>query len=124
MQQFRTIVLIAKNNGWLYIDPFASYKFTNEKTDRAYLTEEELNVLMNKEFSIKRLEQVRDVFLFSCYTGLAYIDVRSLTMNNIRQSFDNNLWVMGKRVKTNVTYRVPLLDIPKTIIDKYPIFIF
>ncbi|MDR2085358.1 MAG: site-specific integrase [Bacteroidales bacterium] len=119
IQHLRTVVLIAKNNGKLHVDPFVNYKFSFEKTDRGYLTENELEIIMNKHFSIKRLEQVRDVFLFSAFTGLAYIDVKSLTTDNICKSFDDNLWIIGKRIKTNVTYRVPLLDIPKIIIEKY-----
>jgi integrase len=119
MQQFRTIILIAKNNGWLYADPFANYKLGFEKTERGFLTEEELEIIMNKTFSVKRLEQVRDIFLFACFSGLSYIDVKNLTMNNIQQSFDKNLWIIGKREKTDTSYRVPLLDIPKMIIEKY-----
>jgi site-specific recombinase XerD len=119
LQLLRTVVLIAKNDGKLHIDPFANYKLSFEKTERGYLTEEELNIITNKSFSIKRLEQVRDIFLFSCYTGLSYIDVKNLTLDNIRQSFDENMWIIGKREKTNITYRVPLLEIPNMIIEKY-----
>ena len=67
----------------------------------------------------KRLEQVRDIFVFSCFTGLAYIDVKNLRETNIRTSFDGGIWVMGKREKTGVNFNVPLLDIPKKILDKY-----
>jgi site-specific recombinase XerD len=74
---------------------------------------------MKKKITIKRLEQVRDMFIFSCFTGLAYIDVLNLRKSNIRNTFDDSLWIIGKRVKTGITYRVPLLDIPKLIIEKY-----
>ncbi|OAV73855.1 Site-specific recombinase XerD [Bacteroidales bacterium Barb7] len=90
-----------------------------EKSDREYLTEQELEVIMNKEFPVKRLEMVRDIFIFSSFTGLAYIDVKNLRESNIRTSFDGNLWIIGKRIKTGVTYRVPLQDIPQMILDKY-----
>jgi site-specific recombinase XerD len=119
IKHLRTIIIIAKNNGWLHADPFANYKFHTEKTERAFLTQQELENIMNKSFSIKRLDQVKDVFLFSCFTGLAYIDVFNLRENNIRESFDGNLWIIGKRVKTNVSYNVPLLDVPRMIIEKY-----
>ena len=119
IKHLRTVILIAKNNGWLHADPFANYKFHNEKSDRAFLTQRELESIMNKMFSIKRLEQVRDVFLFSCFTGLAYVDVFNLREANIREAFDGNLWITGKRVKTNVTYSIPLLDVPKIILEKY-----
>ncbi|OAV73880.1 Tyrosine recombinase XerD [Bacteroidales bacterium Barb7] len=74
---------------------------------------------MTKKFAIKRLEQVRDIFTFSCFTGLAYVDVFNLRESNIRTTFDENLWIIGKRFKTGVSYRVPLLEIPSMIIDKY-----
>lgn len=119
MQRLKTVILIAKNNGWIYADPFANYKLKFEKSDREYLTEQELEAIINKEMPVKRLDVVRDIFIFSSFTGLAYIDVRNLRTSNIRTSFDGNLWIMGKRVKTDVGYRVPLLDIPKMIIDKY-----
>ncbi|GHT24561.1 hypothetical protein AGMMS4957_17800 [Bacteroidia bacterium] len=119
MQRLKTIILTAKSNGWIHADPYANYQFHREKTERAFLNGEELKSMMQKEFTIKRLEQVRDIFVFSCFTGLAYIDVFNLRENNIRTAFDENLWVIGKRVKTGVTYRVPLLEIPAMIIEKY-----
>jgi hypothetical protein len=72
MQRVRTIILIAKNNGWLHTDPFANYKYHTEKTERAFLTEQELERIMQKDFAVKRLEQVRDVFIFSCSNGGAF----------------------------------------------------
>jgi site-specific recombinase XerD len=119
MQRVRTIILIAKSNGWIHADPSANYKLQTEKTEREFLNERELESIIQKKFTVKRLEQVRDIFVFSCFTGLAYIDVFNLRDSNIRTAFDNALWIMGKRVKTNVSYRVPLLDIPKMIIEKY-----
>jgi len=119
MQRLKSIILIAKSNGWIKIDPFLSYKFHFEKSEREYLTEPELEAIMKKKFPIKRLETVRDIFVFSCFTGLAYVDVFSLRENNIRTTFDESLWLIGKRVKTGVSYRVPLLDVPMQIIDKY-----
>lgn len=67
----------------------------------------------------ERLEQVRDVFIFSCFSGLAYVDVANLKEDNIRKSFDGNLWIITKRQKTNIDVNVPLLDIPKMILEKY-----
>ena len=119
MQFFKRIVIIAKNNGWIKADPFANYKIRLKKVDRGYLTQEEVEAIMAKQFSTKRLEQVRDIFIFSCFCGLAYIDVKKLRKENIRTSFDGNLWIMGKREKTDVTFSIPLLDIPKNILEKY-----
>jgi site-specific recombinase XerD len=90
-----------------------------EKVDRGYLTQEELSAIMNSKFTLKRLEQVRDLFVFSCFTGLAYIDVYSLRERHIRKSFDEQLWVMKKRKKTDIQSNILLLDIPKMILKKY-----
>ncbi|KAA6305529.1 hypothetical protein EZS27_042817, partial [termite gut metagenome] len=72
MQFFKRIILLAKNNGWIVADPFANYKIHFAQVDRGYLTQEEIEVIMNKPFATKRLEQVRDIFVFSCFSGLAY----------------------------------------------------
>src|SRR5660398_160064 len=74
---------------------------------------------MQKEFPIKRLEQVRDIFVFACFTGLAYIDVYNLREGDIRKSFDGKLWIIKKRQKTNIQSKILLLDIPKMILNKY-----
>lgn len=119
VQRFRTIVYFAKNTGLVTAAPFGNYKVRFEQTDRDYLTMEEITTIYNKKFASKRLEQVRDLFIFSCYTALSYIDVCELTKDNIRISFDGNLWIMTKRHKTNVTSNVRLLEIPKAILEKY-----
>jgi site-specific recombinase XerD len=119
MQFFKRIVIIAKNNGWIKADPFANYKIRIKKVDRGYLRQEEIEAIMSKKFSTKRLEQVRDIFIFSCFCGLAYIDVKNLRENNIRTSFDGGLWIMGKREKTDVSFTIPLLEVPKKILEKY-----
>jgi site-specific recombinase XerD len=119
MQYFRTIILTAKNNGWITADPFHNYKITFKKVDRGYLTDEELQKLMQKSFAIERLEHVRDLFIFCCFTGLAFVDVMSLSQENIRTSFDGNLWIMTKRHKTDINVNVPLLKVPLMILDKY-----
>ncbi|GHU68069.1 transposase [Bacteroidia bacterium] len=119
MQYFRTIILTAKNNGWITADPFHNYKITFKKVDRGYLSDEELQKLMQKSFSIERLEHVKDIFIFCCFTGLAFVDVMGLSKENIRTSFDDNLWIMTKRHKTNVKVTVPLLKVPLMILEKY-----
>jgi site-specific recombinase XerD len=119
IQRFKSIVLIARNNGWLLHDPFVNYRIKSPKVDRGYLTQEELETIMQKEFSVKRLEQVRDIFIFACFTGLAYVDVKNLRETNVRISFDGNLWIMTKRQKTDVQSNIPLLDVPRQILEKY-----
>ena len=119
LQQFKHILTLAKNNGWIQSDPFINFRIRFEKADRGYLLQEELEVMMQKKFSIKRLEQVRDIFVFSCFTGLAYVDVRNLRAEDITTSFDDKLWIIKKRQKTNVQSNILLLDIPKMILKKY-----
>lgn len=73
---------------------------------------------MQKEFATPRLEAVRDIFIFSCFCGLAYIDVANLTQDNI-VSMNGKMWIMTRRQKTNIPSNILLLDIPLMIIDKY-----
>ena len=119
MQFFKRIIIIARNNGILEKDPFFNYKIHLEKVDRGYLTEDEIKIILKKKMVSERLEHVRDLFIFSCFTGLAYSDVANLREENIRKSFDGKLWIMTKRQKTNTDVNVPLLDIPKMILKKY-----
>lgn len=119
MQTFRMIIIMAKNNGWIFADPFINYKIRLKRVDRGYLTEPEIKKILKKQFACKRLEQVRDIFIFSCFTGLAYIDVRNLTKENIRTSFDGKLWIMTARQKTDTAVTVPLLKVPQAILKKY-----
>ena len=119
MQTFRMIVIVAKNNGWIYADPFVNYKIRLKRVDRGYLTDQEIQKIMEKEFGSNRLEQVRDVFIFSCFTGLSYIDVKQLTADNICTSFDGKQWIMTHRQKTDTPVNLPLLNIPLTILKKY-----
>ena len=107
---------MARNNGMIVNNPFVNYKIRLCKVDRGYLSEEEITKIMKKNFSTECLENVRDIFIFSYFTGLAYIDVKNLTQENIRTSFDSNLWVMTKRQKTNTDVNVSLLKIPQMIL--------
>jgi site-specific recombinase XerD len=119
LQQFKHIIALAKNNGWIQSDPFANFKIRFKKVDRGYLNQDELTTIMQKKFAIKRLEQVRDIFIFSCFTGLAYVDVKHLNEKDIQKSFDGKLWIMKKRQKTDIQSNILLLDTPKRILDKY-----
>ena len=119
MQFFKRIILIARENGLLQSDPFATYKIKLKRVDRGYLSKEEITLLVKKKFASERLEQVRDLFVFSCFCGLAYIDLKNLTSENIKISFDGEIWIMTKRQKTNTIVNVPLMAIPKMILEKY-----
>ena len=90
-----------------------------EEVDKPYLTIEELNSIIKKEINIKRLDIVRDIFVFCCHTGLAFSDVKELTNENIQVGVDKNNWIIKKRHKTNIVSKIPLLDTPAKIIEKY-----
>ena len=118
MKTFKTITILGRKLGVLHHDPFLNIRFHMEPVNRGFLTDEEILKIANKDFGIQRLELVRDVFIFSCFTGLAYIDVSNLTPDNI-VTLDDKQWIMTKRQKTSVEANVLLLDIPKRIIAKY-----
>lgn len=115
---FKTVVIFAQKCGVMTHDPFLNHHFHLEPVDRGFLTDEEIQRIMQKDFEIPRLEMVRDVFIFSCFCGLAYIDVVHLTQENII-TLDNRPWIIINRQKTNVQSNIPLLEIPQMILDKY-----
>ena len=115
---FKTVVIFAQKCGVMTHDPFLNHHFHLEPVDRGFLTDEEIQRIMQKDFEIPRLEMVRDVFIFSCFCGLAYIDVAHLTQENII-TLDNRPWIIINRQKTNVQSNIPLLEIPRMILDKY-----
>lgn len=115
---FKTVVIFAQKCGVLTHDPFAQHRFHLESVDRGFLTDDEITRIMEKEFSTPRLESVRDIFIFSCFCGLAYIDVANLTQDNI-VTLDGKKWIMTRRQKTHVESNILLLDIPLMIINKY-----
>ena len=119
IQRFSTIVTYATDTGIIQINPFKLYRISFEKTTRIYLNQEEINKIWKKKFSTRRLEQVRDAFIFSCYTGISYIDLCNLTQTNIELGFDNRLWVKINRHKTHQPAHIPLLKIPLQILKKY-----
>ena len=118
MKIFKTITILGRKLGVLNHDPFANYHFHLELVDRGFLTDEEILKIVNKKLTIPRLSLVRDIFIFSCFTGLSYIDVANLTPEHL-VSMDDKQWIMTKRQKTNVESNILLLDIPKQIIAKY-----
>ncbi len=104
MYYFNKIIRLALANGWMKSDPFSKIKYQLDKVDSKYLTDEELQLIMDKYFSIDRLEQIRDVFLFCCFTGLAFSDVKSLTPDDIVLGIDGKKWIKKKRQRLNLMY--------------------
>ncbi len=113
------IVRICLGNGWLSIDPYTNYKPKTKKTHRIVLTKEELSRLAEKEFSVERLNQVKDMFVFSCYTGLSYADTRKLKRSEVMKGVDGNLWIYTNRQKTDTLSRIPVLPCALAVMNKY-----
>src|ERR1700754_1506830 len=119
LERLCKMVNMAVTMDWLAKDPFAKFRQHFDKVERFYLTKEELAAIEKKKFSIERLQNVKDLFLFSCYTGLAYIDTMNLTTENIVKGIDGNDWLITSRQKTDTDVRVPLLPQAEALIKKY-----
>ena len=119
LTNFKKIVFICLKNGWLDKDPFVGFKFNKHEVERPFLTEDEVLRITSKEFYIKRLDYVRDVFLFSCYTGLAYVDMQKLRRTEIAIGADGERWIFTRRQKTDTPSRIPILPFAEAIIKKY-----
>lgn len=119
MKFFKQVINKGIRAGLIFVDPFNGYKISCERVDRGYLSEDELAKMMAKKFGSKRLEQVRDIFVFACFTGLAYIDLANLRVDNIQKMFDGRLWIVTHRQKTNTKVTVPLLPPALKILNKY-----
>ncbi|MBN2486104.1 MAG: site-specific integrase [Bacteroidales bacterium] len=119
IERLRKVVNLAIKNEWLELDPFLKFSPTFIRKDRDFLTAEELAAIEAKNFSIVRLQHAKDLFVFSCYTGLAYIDSYNLTPQNIALGIDGEYWLTTCRKKTDQPVRIPLLPKAMEIIDKY-----
>ena len=119
IKNFKKIMRLCMANGWLSKDPFLGYKAKIKEVERPYLTKEEIQAIYDKEFASDRLSQVRDIFLFSCYTGFAYVDVKKLSESHINFGIDGDKWIFTNRQKTGTSTRVPLLPLAQELILKY-----
>ena len=119
LKNFNKIIKLCLANDWLDKNPFANYKSKVKEVERVYLTEEEIQSIIEKDFKTERLSLVRDIFLFSCFTGLAYIDVKNLTKSHISFGIDGEKWIFTHRQKTESASKIPILPVTQMIIDKY-----
>ncbi|WP_264558349.1 site-specific integrase [Flavobacterium sp. N2270] len=119
IKNFNKIIKICLANDWIDKNPFANYKSKVKEVERVYLTEDEVQAIIEKEFKTERLSLVRDIFLFSCFTGLAYIDVKNLTKSHISFGIDGERWIFTHRQKTESASKIPILPVTQMIIDKY-----
>jgi len=115
----KKIVNICVKNGWLQRDPFFGYKMHKKEVIREILSEQEIAMVLTKDFPSERLNIVRDIFIFSCYTGLAYADIEKLKRSEIIIGIDGDKWISTTRQKTDSASRIPLLPIALKILEKY-----
>jgi site-specific recombinase XerD len=119
LSNFKKIVNRCVRNGWLQRDPFLGFKMSKREVERTALTETELDKMANQRFPVDRTCLVRDIFLFSCYTGLAYADVKKLKRSEIIIGVDGEKWLISRRQKTDTTARIPLLAPAINIMERY-----
>jgi len=119
LERFKKMIHLSIKLEWLVKNPFGQFQLKFDKYDRQYLSQRELELIENTYFNSERLERVKEFFIFSCYTGLSYIDVKQLTQHQIVRGIDNNYWIYTKREKTNEVVKIPILPKSLVIIDKY-----
>ena len=119
VKNFQKVINICLKNEWIIKDPFLKYESKLRDVERDYLTDLELRTIYRKKFVSARLSLVRDIFVFSCYTGLAYVDVKLLMPENISFGIDGTRWIFTNREKTDGQSNIPLLPMAEEILDKY-----
>jgi len=119
IKNFGKIIRICLANGWIQKNPFINYKSKMVEVERAFLSMEEIETMLNKVFVSDRLNQVKDIFLFSCFTGLAYADVKKLSRKNIAIGVDGDHWIYINRTKTDTRSNIPILPIASFLLEKY-----
>jgi len=119
MERLKKLSRLAVSLEWLAKDPFEKYKLKLHKTDRSFLNEQELLQLQHAELSDPQLRYARDLFIFSCYTGLAYCDLKDLKKDNIVIGIDGGRWIHTQRQKTMMPVRVPIMEDAECILDRH-----
>lgn len=119
LKNFKKIIRIALANDYIQKDPFANIKFTLNEVERDFLEDHEIQSIIDKPIRVERLAQVRDIFVFCCFTGLAFSDVKGLKSEHIATDNNGNMWIRKPRQKTKNMCNVPLLDVPRQILARY-----
>lgn len=119
IKNLKKIIKICLANGWIIKDPFANFKATVKEIDRVCLTNSEVTLLEQTDFANERLQRVKDIFLFSCYTGLAYIDIYQLKIDEVILGRRDERWIISNRQKTGTPTRIPLLPRAIYLLEKY-----
>lgn len=119
MKVVKKITNMALANDWIDKNPFMNIHFHEQEVHKEFLTKEELEILRTKVFNVPRLELVRDIFLFQCWTGLAFIDVSELKPEHLVTDNEGNIWIRKARQKTKIMCNIPVLPVAASILDKY-----
>ncbi|TXD82110.1 site-specific integrase [Subsaximicrobium wynnwilliamsii] len=119
IRNFKKVIHIAQAHGYIQIDPFINWKMKKKVVNREILSDAEIKRLAEKDFEMNRLNQVRDIFIFACFTGLAYIDVQKINQDDIFLGDDGGQWIKIKRTKTDTPSSIPILAEAQRILDKY-----
>ena len=119
LKLLKKIINLSVANSYMAFNPFSTYKVEREPVDIDFLDEEELRKIINFDTPLPRLERAKDMFLFGCFTGLSYIDIKTLTPEHFEKDSAGRIWIKKRRIKTGVLSRIPLLPIAKLILDKY-----
>lgn len=116
---FKKIIRIAYAHDWIDKDPFFNWKAKLKIIEREFLCNEEIQAMVTKDLHATRLDQVRDIFIFCCFTGLAYADLKKLSNEDIVTGIDVERWIKIKRTKTDTRSNIPILPTAQSILDKY-----
>ena len=119
LKLLKKIINLSVANSYMTFNPFSTYKVEREPVEIDFLDEEELRKIINFDTPLPRLERAKDMFLFGCFTGLSYIDIKTLAPEHFEKDSAGRIWIKKRRVKTGVLSRIPLLPIAKLILDKY-----
>jgi len=119
IERLRKIISLGHRIEWIDKDPFIQYKAKYDKVERGFLTKLELQRIEEREFKTDRLQVVKDLFVFSCYTGLSYIDMMMLTKLNLVRGMDGEYWINTIRQKTSTTVKIPVLEKAAKLLFKY-----
>ena len=119
LKLLKKIINMAIANSYMTFNPFLTYKVEREPVEIDFLDDEELRKIINFDTPLPRLERAKDMFLFGCFTGLSYIDIKTLAPENFEKDGAGRIWIKKRRVKTGVLSRIPLLPVAKLILEKY-----
>ncbi len=119
LMPLKRMVAIARDNGWLDLNPFSTHHVSPQRTERNYLTTKELGILIDATFKKRMYGVIKDMFLFCSFTGVTYVDLARLAKTSVQKSEDGKWWLTYRRQKTGLTCSLPLLEIPMKIIQKY-----